>query len=62
MLETLDNIFDTFIDDYILEFFVNIPLFENPIRSYRLGENDIKIMSNKGYPVFDANKGKFVAS
>jgi hypothetical protein len=44
----------------LLELFVKIPWFENPIRSYRLQEKDIKAMSKKGYRIFDGDKGRFV--
>ena len=37
-----------------------IDLPENLYRSYRLGDEDIKAMSKKGYTVFDADKGRFV--
>jgi hypothetical protein len=60
MWETVGNKMNAFIEDYLLEFFVGIPWLENSIRSYRLGEKDIKIMGEKGYRVFDANKGRFV--
>ena len=51
---------DTFIEEYLLELFVGIPSLENSIRSYRLEEKDIKIMGEKGYRVFNADKGRFV--
>jgi hypothetical protein len=51
---------DEFIDDYILELFVNVPWLDNRIRSHRLREKDIKIMSAKGLKVFDGDKGRFV--
>ena len=60
MLEILCEKINTLIEDYFLELFVGIPWLENSIRSYRLGEKDIKIMGIKGYPVFDATKGRFV--
>jgi len=55
MLHTLENIFYAiggdeagyFLDDVLLEPFVNIPWVENPICSYRLSEKDIKAMSKK---------------
>jgi hypothetical protein len=37
-----------------------IDLPENLYRSHRLGDEDIKAMSKKGYTVFDADKGRFV--
>jgi hypothetical protein len=56
-----DNI-DPFIDDCILELLVKIPItrLQNEICSYRLGVRDIEIMSQKGYKVFDADKGRFI--
>jgi hypothetical protein len=51
---------DGFIDEYILELFVWIPWLENRIRSHRLSEKDIKAMSDKGYKIFDGEKGRFV--
>ena len=60
MWETLYDKIEIFIEDYLLELFVGIPWLENSIRSYRLGEKDIQIMGEKGYPVFDADKGRFV--
>jgi hypothetical protein len=51
---------DGFIDEYILELFVWIPWLENRIRSHRLHEKDIKAMSDKGYKIFDGEKGRFV--
>jgi hypothetical protein len=33
---------------------------ENIFRSYRLSKYDIKVMSSKGYHIFDAGKGRFV--
>jgi hypothetical protein len=32
----------------------------NIFRSYRLSEHDIKVMSSKGYHIFDADVGRFV--
>ncbi len=37
-----------------------IELLENLFRSYRLSEHDIKVMSKKGYPIYDAEIGRFV--
>jgi hypothetical protein len=48
------------IENYILNLLVLLPAYENRIRSYRLGEEDIKAMSKKGYTVFDADKQRFV--
>jgi hypothetical protein len=47
-----------FVDDYILELFVNIPIpgLQNKICSYRLGEKDIEFMSKKGYNIFNGER------
>jgi hypothetical protein len=58
--DKLHEFVDRFIEDYILDLLVLFPIFENRIRSYRLGEEDIKVMSKKGYTIFDADKGRFV--
>jgi hypothetical protein len=60
MWETLCDNIDALIEEYLLELLVGIPWLENSIRSYRLGEQDIQIMGEKGYRVFDADKGRFV--
>ena len=59
--EIEDKIF-SFVDDYVLELLVRIPItpLQNKICSYRLGDRDIKIMSRKGYKIFDGDKGRFV--
>ena len=37
-----------------------IEFLENLFRSYRLLEHDIEVISKKGYPIYDAEKGRFV--
>jgi hypothetical protein len=68
MLHKIENFFYAiggdeavnFLDDLLLEPFVKIPWLENPIRSYRLQEKDIKAMSKKGYRIFDGEIRRFV--
>ncbi len=60
MLNRLFDAIDAFVENYLLDMLVRIPWLENRIRSYRLTEKDIKIMSSKGYKIFDGDKGRFV--
>jgi hypothetical protein len=47
-----------FVEDYILELFVHIPIpwLQNRICSYRLGEKDIEFMSKRGYNIFNGER------
>ena len=52
---------EEFIDDYILELFVGFPSLENRIRSHRLSEEDVRIMSSRGY-YFDGDAQRWKKS
>jgi hypothetical protein len=39
-----------------------IEYIEVTFRSYRLSDHDIKVMSEKGYHIFDVGIGRFVKS
>jgi hypothetical protein len=56
--EAIQNKVDLFVEDYILELFVHIPIpsLQNKICSYRLGEKDIEFMSKKGYNIFNGER------
>jgi hypothetical protein len=56
--EAIQNKIALFVEDYILELFVHIPIprLQNKICSYRLGEKDIDFMSKKGYNIFNGER------
>jgi hypothetical protein len=56
--EAIQNKVALFVEDYILELFVHIPIpwLQNKICSYRLGEKDIEFMSKKGYNIFNGER------